>query len=95
MNTTRGLGYKSSEADKLVLMLPGKPTTRKESTLSDPQKLVAEDVPVAPIFNDISLYAVRKEVKGLQLIHFSNPLWKRFGLMSDSTFLYRMSFINV
>lgn len=39
-------------------------------------------MPVAPIFNDISLYAVRKEVKGLQLIHFSNPLWKRFGLVS-------------
>ena len=81
MNTTRGLGYKSSEADKLVLDAARETDNAKRKALyQDLQKLVAEDVPVAPIFNDISLYAVRKEVKGLQLDPFFKPSLEKVWL---------------
>ena len=81
MNTARGLGYKSSEADKLVLDAARETDTAKRKALyQDLQKLVAEDVPVAPIFNDISLYAVRKEVKDLQLDPFFKPSLEKVWL---------------
>jgi len=81
MNTTRGLGYKSSEADKLVLDAARETDNAKRKALyQDLQKLVAEDVPVAPIFNDISLYAVSKEVKGLQLDPFFKPSLEKVWL---------------
>lgn len=44
------------------------------------QELVARDVPVAPIFNDVSLYAVRKEVKDLRLDPFFKPTLEKAWL---------------
>jgi ABC-type oligopeptide transport system substrate-binding subunit len=44
------------------------------------QELVARDVPVAPIFNDVSLYAVRKEVKVLRMDPFFKPTLEKAWL---------------
>lgn len=81
MNTARGLGYENPEADKLVLDAARETDTAKRKALyQDLQKLVAEDVPVSPIFNDVSLYAVRKEVKDLQLDPFFKPTLEKAWL---------------
>jgi peptide/nickel transport system substrate-binding protein len=73
MNTARGLRYEKFEADKLVLDAAREGDTAKRKALyRNLQELVARDVPVAPIFNDVSLYAVRKEVKDLRL----DPIFK-------------------
>ncbi len=81
MNKARGVGYKSSEADRLVLNAARETDIAKRKALyRDLQKLVAEDVPVVPLFNDVSLYAVRKEVKDLKLDPFFKPSLEKVWL---------------
>ncbi|MGI6078497.1 MAG: ABC transporter substrate-binding protein [Fastidiosipilaceae bacterium] len=81
MNTARGLGYEKFEADKLVLDAAREGDTAKRKALyRNLQELVARDVPVAPIFNDVSLYAVRKEVKDLRLDPFFKPTLEKAWL---------------
>lgn len=81
MNRARGVGYRSSEADRLVLNAARETDVAKRKALyGELQKLVAEDVPVVPLFNDVSLYAVRKEVKGLKLDPFFKPSLEKVWL---------------
>ncbi|MGO0122414.1 ABC transporter substrate-binding protein [Desulfothermobacter acidiphilus] len=78
MNRERGLGYRNPEADRLVEQAAAEldPARRKE--LYDRlQRLVAEEVPLCPLYHDLCLYATRKEVQGLTLDPFFKPSLER------------------
>lgn len=74
MNVQRGIGYSNSEADRLVAeAATGKDMAARQKAYSELQKLVAEDVPVAPIYNDVCIYAMKKNVKDLKIDPFFKP----------------------
>jgi peptide/nickel transport system substrate-binding protein len=69
----RGLGYTNPEADSLVAeAATGKDMASRQKLYSELQKLVAEDVPIAPVYNDVCIYATRSNVKDLKI----DPLFK-------------------
>jgi peptide/nickel transport system substrate-binding protein len=73
MNVARGLGYTNPEADRLVAeAATGKDMASRQKLYSELQKLVAEDVPIAPVYNDVCIYATRNNVKDLKI----DPLFK-------------------
>ena len=73
MNVARGLGYTNPEADSLVAeAATGKDMASRQKLYSELQKLVAEDVPIAPVYNDVCIYATRNNVKDLKI----DPLFK-------------------
>lgn len=73
MNVARGLGYSNSEADRLVAeAATGKDMASRQKLYSELQKLVAEEVPIVPVYNDVCIYATRKTVKDLKI----DPLFK-------------------
>lgn len=64
MNKQRGIGYLNSEADRLVQDAGAEEVkSKRQAYYSSLQELVAQDVPLCPLFHDVCLYAVRKEVK--------------------------------
>lgn len=73
MNVQRGVGYRNPEADRIVeeAATESNPAKRK-SYYHELQRLLVQDVPFCPIYNDVTLYATRKEVRGLKL----DPLFK-------------------
>lgn len=74
MNIARGLGYNNSEADRLVAeAATGKNAAARQKVYGELDKLVAEDVPVAPIYNDVSIYATKKTVNDLTIDPFFKP----------------------
>ena len=74
MNRQRGLGYSNPEADKLVEIAGSEADeTKRQAYYSILQELVARDAPLSPLFHDVCLYAVRKEVKGLTMDPFFKP----------------------
>jgi peptide/nickel transport system substrate-binding protein len=74
MNIARGLGYNNSEADRLVAeAATGKNAAARQKVYGELDKLVAEDVPVAPIYNDVCIYATKKTVNDLTIDPFFKP----------------------
>ncbi|MDD2360918.1 MAG: ABC transporter substrate-binding protein, partial [Syntrophaceticus schinkii] len=74
MNKARGIGYSNSEADSLVAeAATGKDMAARQKAYKELEKLVAEDVPVAPIYNDVCIYAMKKNVKDLKIDPFFKP----------------------
>jgi peptide/nickel transport system substrate-binding protein len=74
MNKARGIGYSNSEADRLVAeAATGKDMAARQKAYKELEKLVAEDVPVAPIYNDVCIYAMKKNVKDLKIDPFFKP----------------------
>ncbi len=73
MNVARGLGYNNPEADRLVAeAAAGKDMAARQKVYGELEKLVAEDVPLAPIYNDVCIYATKKTVHDLKI----DPLFK-------------------
>lgn len=74
MNVQRGIGYANPDADRLVedAAAEGEQSQRR-AYYASLQELVARDVPLSPLFHDVCLYAVRKEVKDLTLDPFFKP----------------------
>lgn len=74
MNAARGLGYNNPEADRLVAeAATGKEMAARQKVYGELEKLVAEDVPVAPIYNDVCIYATKKTVHDLKIDPFFKP----------------------
>lgn len=74
MNKSRGIGYSNAEADKLIEAAAAESNLLKRKELyATLQKIVDEDVPIAPIFHDVTLYAYRKGVEGLALDAYFKP----------------------
>jgi peptide/nickel transport system substrate-binding protein len=74
MNIARGLGYNNPEADRLVAeAATGKNAAARQKVYGELDKLVAEDVPVAPIYNDVCIYATKKTVNDLTIDPFFKP----------------------
>lgn len=74
MNIARGLGYNNPEADRLVAeAATGKDMATRQKVYGELDKLVAEDVPVAPIYNDVCIYATKKTVNDLTIDPFFKP----------------------
>jgi peptide/nickel transport system substrate-binding protein len=74
MNIARGLGYNNPEADRLVAeAATGKDAAARQKVYGELDKLVAEDVPVAPIYNDVCIYATKKTVNDLTIDPFFKP----------------------
>ncbi|QSZ26784.1 ABC transporter substrate-binding protein [Aceticella autotrophica] len=74
MNIQRGIGYNNPEADRIIDAAAIVPELSKRKELYDElQRLVAKDVPLSPIYNDVCLYATRKEIQNLKLDPFFKP----------------------
>jgi len=74
MNICRGIGYSNPAADKLVEKAAAEQDlARRQQYYRDLQHLVAKDVPLCPVYHDVSLYATRKEVRDLELDPFFKP----------------------
>lgn len=74
MNKARGLGYSNDEADRLVAeAATGKDKAARQKVYTELDKLMAEDVPVAPIYNDVCIYATKKTVNDLTIDPFFKP----------------------
>ncbi len=75
MNASRGLGYSSDEADKLIEEATVESDLSKRKDLyGQLQRLMDQEVPMTPIFHDVTLYAFRKEVQGLTLDAYFRPM---------------------
>lgn len=74
MNLARGLGFDNKEADELVeaAAVEGDQAERQR-LYRELQYLVAEQVPVAPVYQDVSLYAMRDKVQDFTLDIFFRP----------------------
>jgi peptide/nickel transport system substrate-binding protein len=74
MNISRGIGYESEEVDKLITAAAVESDTEKRKLMYDAlQRMVYEDVPMAPIFHDVTLYAYRKGVRDLTMDAYFRP----------------------
>lgn len=74
MNVQRGIGYSNPEADRLVAeAAAGKDMATRQKAYGELQKLVAVDVPVAPVYNDLCIYATKKTVHDLKIDPFFKP----------------------
>jgi peptide/nickel transport system substrate-binding protein len=74
MNVQRGIGYSNPEADRLVeAAAAGRDPAKRQQHYRDLQQLVAQDVPLCPIYHDVCLYATGKEVRDLKLDPFFKP----------------------
>ncbi len=74
MNLARGVGYSSSKADELTEMAAvERDPAKRQHYYHELQQLVAREVPLCPVYHDISLYATRKNVRDLQLDPFFKP----------------------
>lgn len=74
MNKERGLGYYNPGADRLVETAGAEADKfKRQAYYSSLQKLVARDAPLCPLFHDVCLYAVRKEVRDLTIDPFFKP----------------------
>lgn len=74
MNKQRGIGYSNPEADRLVEDAGSEgDKSKRRAYYARLQELVARDVPLCPLFHDVCLYAVRKEVKDLTMDPFFKP----------------------
>ncbi len=74
MNISRGLGYSNAEVDRLTgaAAMESDPVKRKE-LYALLQEIVSKEVPMAPVFHDVTLYAYRKKVKDLTLDAYFRP----------------------
>lgn len=74
MNISRGVGYNNPEADRLVeaAAVAGE-LAERQRLYRELQYLVAEDIPVAPVYQDVSLYATRSDVQDFSLDIFFRP----------------------
>ncbi|WP_243276982.1 ABC transporter substrate-binding protein [Desulfallas sp. Bu1-1] len=74
MNVQRGIGYSNPEADRLVEAAAAErdPAERRQY-YRDLQQLVAQDVPLCPVYHDVCLYATGKKVHDLKLDPFFKP----------------------
>jgi peptide/nickel transport system substrate-binding protein len=85
MNVQRGVGYSNPQADQLVSAAALETDQVKRHQLySDLQRLVAGDCPIAPIYNDVSIYAARKEVEDLSLDPFFKPSLDKAWIAGES-----------
>ncbi|UNC93916.1 ABC transporter substrate-binding protein [Candidatus Contubernalis alkaliaceticus] len=74
MNASRGLGYSNAEADRLIEEAAVESDLNKRKDLyGQLQRLMDQEVPMAPIFHDVTLYAYRKEVKDMTLDAYFRP----------------------
>lgn len=74
MNVSRGLGYSNAEADKLIEEAAIESDLNKRKELYQQlQGMMDLEVPMAPIFHDVTLYAYRKEVKDFTLDAYFTP----------------------
>ncbi|SFH27511.1 peptide/nickel transport system substrate-binding protein [Desulfotomaculum arcticum] len=74
MNNQRGIGYSNLEADRLVEAACAEgDQSQRQADYARLQELVARDVPLSPLFHDVCLYAVRKDVKDLTIDPFFKP----------------------
>jgi peptide/nickel transport system substrate-binding protein len=74
MNVQRGIGYSNPEADSLVEAAAAERNPdKRQQYYRELQNLAAQDVPLCPVYHDISLYATRKNVSDLKLDPFFKP----------------------
>lgn len=68
LNRRRSYGYANQRADELIAAARCEldPATRK-AQYDELQAIVAEDVPFTPLYHEVTLYAMHKSVRGLQL----------------------------
>ena len=68
MNQRRSYGYTNQRADELVLAAQSEmDTDQRRDFYLELQEIVAEDVPFTPLYHEITIYAARKNVHGLEL----------------------------
>jgi len=74
MNKQRGIGYSNPEADRLIEDAGAEgDKSQRRAYYASLQELVARDVPLCPLWHDVCLYAVRKEVRDLTIDPFFKP----------------------
>ncbi|AGL00380.1 ABC transporter substrate-binding protein [Desulfoscipio gibsoniae] len=74
MNMQRGIGYSSLEADRLVEVAAAeREPAKRQQYYSELQQLVAQDMPLCPVYHDVCLYATAKNVHNLKLDPFFKP----------------------
>lgn len=74
-NITYGLGYSNPHADELIKQLAGVLDMNERTKLYDElQQISADDLPTIPLFNDASLIAYNKKIKGYQATIYGTTL---------------------
>jgi len=79
-NTGRNYGYSNERVDELVeLAIVEMDEKQRKAYYDEAQAIVAEEVPLTPLFHEVTIYATRKNVRGLSLnVTFTPSLGKTY-----------------